>query len=482
VKYNSSGTELWNRTWGGSEGDGSRGVAVDSYDNIYITGFTKSFGAGERDMVLVKYNSSGTELWNRTWGGSWEDESNGVAVDSFDNIYIVGSSWSGGVGDLDIVLVKYNSSGTELWYRGCGNIFWDEGYGVAVDSSDNVYLVGTIEIYEDHPVGLSNNMALVKYDSSGTELWCKTEAEYYVGYGVAVDSSDNMYIVIFNRLVKYHSSGVEIGPRFGGGSFVGCGVAVDSSDNAYLTGYTESSGAGGRDMVLVKYPIVPDIKINSPSQNEFFGSTAPDYNINFFESDVNITWYTLDSDKHIIFSGVTGTINQTEWDKKGEGKVTIRFYANDIAGKVGYTEVTVRKDTIAPTSSISYVVYKEPNIVNKSTTFTIVADDGSGSGVSVLRYKIDNSDWFNKYIDFYALSFPIVTFNLSQYAYGIILISYQAIDEVGNIVTVKELVKLLGPSSYNFIIIIIIVGSIVGVVGAGITIFVLRNKKRAIKE
>jgi len=55
VKYDSSGVLQWNRTWGGSNWDEGNGVVVDSSDNVYLAGFTESFGAGNFDMVLVKY-------------------------------------------------------------------------------------------------------------------------------------------------------------------------------------------------------------------------------------------------------------------------------------------------------------------------------------------------------------------------------------------------------------------------------------------
>ena len=90
VKYNSSGVQQWDRTWGGIDDDRGWGVVVDSSDNVYLSGLTHSFGAGENDMVLVKYDSSGVQQWNRTWGGIDEDGGSLTAVDSSDNVYLAG--------------------------------------------------------------------------------------------------------------------------------------------------------------------------------------------------------------------------------------------------------------------------------------------------------------------------------------------------------------------------------------------------------
>ena len=71
--------------------------------------------------------------------------------------------------------------------------------------------------------------------------------------------------------------------------------------------------------------------------------------------------------------------------------------------------------------------------MNVSTIFVLTADDGSGSGVSVIRYKINDSAW----IDYDG------PFNLSNYEYGDYLISYQAIDEVGNVEEIKTFLVTL---------------------------------------
>ncbi|MFX1504280.1 MAG: SBBP repeat-containing protein, partial [Promethearchaeota archaeon] len=82
-------------------------VAIDSLDNIYLTGAT-SKGEGDLNIVLVKYNSAGALQWNHTWGGIYEDESSGIAIDSSNNIYVSGTTKNFGAVNYDMLLLKFN--------------------------------------------------------------------------------------------------------------------------------------------------------------------------------------------------------------------------------------------------------------------------------------------------------------------------------------------------------------------------------------
>ena len=94
---------------------------MDSSDNIYVTGYTSgeldgNTNSGESDLFLVKYNSSGTKQWTQQLGTTSKDWGQGVAVDSSDNILVTGET-NGGLdgntnsGDSDIFLIQYNSDG-----------------------------------------------------------------------------------------------------------------------------------------------------------------------------------------------------------------------------------------------------------------------------------------------------------------------------------------------------------------------------------
>ena len=98
-------------------------MTIDSSDNIYVTGKTAggldgNTNAGGSDIFLVKYNSSGTKQWTKQLGSSIDDVAMDVAVDSFNNIYVTGHTGGGlddnnNSGSYDIFLVKYNSDGVK---------------------------------------------------------------------------------------------------------------------------------------------------------------------------------------------------------------------------------------------------------------------------------------------------------------------------------------------------------------------------------
>jgi parallel beta-helix repeat protein len=101
----------------------------------------------------------------------------------------------------------------------------------------------------------------------------------------------------------------------------------------------------------------PIISITEPAMDSVYGAYSPSFTLTIQEYIIHSQWYTLDGETiNVPFSGLAGTIDQTEWDKIGDGIVTITFYANDTANNIGQSEVTVRKDTIAPVITIN-----EPN-------------------------------------------------------------------------------------------------------------------------
>ena len=263
VKFAPNGTRLWNTTWGGSGDEHGYGIALDSAGYIYCVGFTDSFGAGFRDLVVVKFASNGTRLWNTTWGGSGDEIGNGIALDSAGYIYCVGFTDSFGAGNDDLAVVKFASNGTRLWNTTWGGSGYEHGYGVALDSAGYIYCAGSTSSF-----GTSfKDLAVVKFAPNGTRLWNTTWdcSESEDGFGIALDSTGYIYCIgsIFSFvsgngdlvLVKFAPNGTRLWNTTWGGSGydVGLGIALDSMGYIYCVGYTNSFGAGNDDFAVVKF-------------------------------------------------------------------------------------------------------------------------------------------------------------------------------------------------------------------------------------
>jgi uncharacterized delta-60 repeat protein len=302
AKYNSSGTLQWDKTLGGSNNDYGFGVTVDSADNIIVCGQTASAGGGLGACLIAKYNSSGTLQWDKTLGGSGTDLANGVAVDSADNIIVCGRTASDGAGGIDLLIAKYNSSGTLQWDKTLGGSSLDVGNGVTVDSADNIIVCGQTASDGDG----ANELLIAKYNSSGTLQWDKilggTESD--VATSVTVDSADNIIVCGQTAsdgaggsdllIAKYNSSGtLQWDKTLGGsGNDYGQGVAVDSANNIIVCGRTESDGAGGFDFLIAKY--------NSS------GTLQWDKTLGGSGNDVGYS-VTVDSSYNIIVCGYTAS-------------------------------------------------------------------------------------------------------------------------------------------------------------------------------
>ncbi|MFX1419356.1 MAG: SBBP repeat-containing protein, partial [Promethearchaeota archaeon] len=146
-KLSSGGSTQWTRTWGGSENDIARATALDSFGNVYLGGLTWSYGAGQADSLLIKYSNTGTLQWNETYGSTTSEWVNSLIIDSFDNIYLAGGYQYNDTTDSDSYLIKVDNNGVEQWSRSWGGVGDEIGVSVALDSSQNVYVVGSTSSY-----------------------------------------------------------------------------------------------------------------------------------------------------------------------------------------------------------------------------------------------------------------------------------------------------------------------------------------------
>jgi len=259
IKYNKNGNELWSKTYDSGLNDAAYDVAVDSLDNIIATGYTTNAG-GSSEFYTIKYDKNGNELWNKTYDSPLTDWAWGVAVDSRDNVIVTGQRRDGA--GCNYYTIKYNSDGNEVWSREYLSGAMCEVFDVAVDSQDNVIVTGQCGF----PYGYYHT---VKYDKDGNQLWVATsgiplgDSE---GKAVTTDSKDNVIVtgesgpqVDWNYIfryctIKYNGNGNELWKKtyFGGIDDCAWGVAVDSQDNIVVTGSTTNASRIA-DYYTIKY-------------------------------------------------------------------------------------------------------------------------------------------------------------------------------------------------------------------------------------
>jgi hypothetical protein len=111
VKIDSLGNVLWEKTYGGNSHDGALSVQQTSDTGYVIAGYTESFGAGSSDAFLVKTDSGGNLLWERTYGGIYWDHGFSVQQTSDGGYVVVGGTRSFGAGNGDVYLIKTDQDG-----------------------------------------------------------------------------------------------------------------------------------------------------------------------------------------------------------------------------------------------------------------------------------------------------------------------------------------------------------------------------------
>jgi len=262
LKTDSSGDTLWTRTYGGSNSDWGNTVEQTSDGGYIITGHTLSFGAGSSDVYLLKTDSSGDTLWTRTYGGNDYDWGYSLQQTSDGGYIIAAVTLSFGAGYFDVYLLKTDSLGDTLWTHTYGGSDDDRGYSVRQTSDGGYIIAGGTDSFGAG----DSSVYLVKTDSSGDTLWTRTYggSDSDMGYSVR-QTSDGGYVIAGDTesfgagggdvyLLKIDSSGNTLWTHTYGGSYEDWGISVqETSDGGYIiAGGTASFGAGGYDVYLLR--------------------------------------------------------------------------------------------------------------------------------------------------------------------------------------------------------------------------------------
>ncbi|MBN2133323.1 MAG: right-handed parallel beta-helix repeat-containing protein [Sedimentisphaerales bacterium] len=212
TKYSTAGERLWSRIWGSAANDYCKACALGEDGNVYVVGYTSGAfdgesNAGLSDVFLTKFSLSGSREWTRIWGSAANDQGMGIALSGTGNIYVVGFARGSLDGEIhnglqDIVLTKFSSHGDKEWTRLVGSSSNDVAHAVALDSQGGVYVLGQTEgAWDGETNSGSSDMVMTKFSSSGEKQWTAiwgSEA-YDRCSGLYLDELDNVFAAGFTE-------------------------------------------------------------------------------------------------------------------------------------------------------------------------------------------------------------------------------------------------------------------------------------------
>jgi hypothetical protein len=229
VKYDADGNQLWAKTE--SCMSGVTHVTTDSSGGVYVTGTAKRLAGATTPFVTAKYDTDGNLVWEACgdagasvdYGSCWPSD---IAVDEAGSVYVTGSAMviDSDAPNFDIMTVKCDSSGHQLWAARYDSHSSDDdyGYALALDNDSGIYVHGNV------PDGCTT----IKYDNDGNPLWAVARVGSWARDDIAIDSSGNAYVATYSGVIKYDSDGHQL--WMAGGDVNA--LCLDGSGSVYVTG------------------------------------------------------------------------------------------------------------------------------------------------------------------------------------------------------------------------------------------------------
>lgn len=235
--------QQWGRNTESAFTNEANALVVDQNGNSYIAGYitgetafevgvVQPYAPGNGDIYIAKYNSTGSLIWVKQFGGNNSDKAIDLAVDQSGFIYVTGQffgsvNFDGTIvqasgASKDIFLIKMNPSGDVIWAVAEGATGEENAYGIATDNQNNVLLTGQYtgnsSIGGQNFVSMMNpvtnlpssDLFISKYDSNGNPLWVKTGVAEYEDRGMDIACDDQNNIVLIGQFSDTLNFGGQI--------------------------------------------------------------------------------------------------------------------------------------------------------------------------------------------------------------------------------------------------------------------------------
>lgn len=229
-KFNKSGNFVWVKQIGSFNEERASSIKIDNSGHLYLTGYFKDKvdfdpsssvnnlkSNGLNDIFILKMDTAGYSLWAKNLGGSSSEQPSGLVLDKAGNVVVTGIFYTEAdfdpgngttilksSGSADIFIVKFDASGNLIWAKGLGTTNYEATLAIAVDASNNIFVLGIFKDTMDFDPGTdifqcksagANDIFILKLDVNGNFVWAvnmggKNED---FGYSISIDASGNIY-------------------------------------------------------------------------------------------------------------------------------------------------------------------------------------------------------------------------------------------------------------------------------------------------
>ena len=352
--------EEWMKTYSNPNGTGTdycdRSV-IDAQGNIYISAATRTANTND-DVMLLKYNSSGTFLWSKTYNYSFNgtEQPNDIAVDNNGNIYITGTS-TRSQGSFDCLLLKFDPNGNIIWVKRINKSNYSDrqAEGVSLVLRDGIYIGVNFDYNGFSECGITKynfNGDSLSYLTLGTMpnftygMWkmvqdISTLSIYAICSGDMLPNEEEDFLV---KKISINGSLTQVWSKIYTGSNHqddrARNIAVAPDGNIIVTGYTEVNNQGknmlllkmGRDDGSILFQKTYNNAVNN--QDDYGENIAFDNNANII---INGSTNSLSAPTNILILKYTpaGTLTWTKiYDHTGNRHDWVRDLKTDNAGNI----------------------------------------------------------------------------------------------------------------------------------------------------
>jgi outer membrane protein OmpA-like peptidoglycan-associated protein len=162
IRTDFSGNIIWNKTYGGQDLDITRTIRQTSDGNFIMAGWTESFGNGNEDVWLFKIDQNGEMIWSKTYGGELNDGAYSI-YPTEDNGYIIAGYTNSLTKLSDIYLIKTDENGLKEWEKTYGGSLNDEANYILQTKDKGFIVAGWTKSYGNG----KEDIWLIKTDENG---------------------------------------------------------------------------------------------------------------------------------------------------------------------------------------------------------------------------------------------------------------------------------------------------------------------------